>query len=200
MTTDLTLSAIIGQAKKTLEDNGYRVVRTSELQLTIHEFSLLAEDQFAIVAVSAYETVKELVDRWADIQADLVHYFDKRLSRADPKLWECYLILLSPSTPSSSQKDKIEQIRYDTREIRKIIVTGHDLETTKDVSDALLPVLPMEKIESLAENKSDLEELPFILAQHGADPESVRIVVRAFDQQGSIMQELHEHLGGHANK
>lgn len=200
MSTDLTLSAIIGQASKTLQEGGYRVVRTSELPLTINEFSLLAEDRFSIVVVTAYETVRELVDRWADVQADLVDYFGKRLSTADPKVWECYLVLLSPGATTSSQKSKIEQIRFDTRHIRKIVAIGSDLETTKDVSLALLPVLPMEKIEKLPERKSELEELPEMLAHHGANPESVRVVVHAFNRQASIMQELHDYLNGHASK
>ena len=43
-----------------------------------------------------------------------------------------------------------------------------------------------------------MNDLPPMLEKHGVDKETLRVVINAFDNQESIMQELHDYLKSNA--
>ena len=194
MSAEITTGAIIGHASRTLKENGYRVVNAEEHSVSLGESALLAEDEYVIVAVKVLDTVGELIARWADVQSEFVAYLDDCLSQADPKVWECYLLLLSPGTPTESQISRIERIRLNTNRVRKLVVAGSALQTIQDVTEAMSPILPLKNLASLTEQGSGLKNLPTLLARYGADSGSVRVIVEAFEKEKSLFKELNEYL------
>lgn len=192
--SSLTVSSILSEAARVLGQSDYAVVNAVDLEGVEIEEALLAEDEFGIVFVVATETVHDILNRWSDYQAQLVDYLDQKLTKINPKAWDVYMVLLTPSVASHDANAPLERIQLDTSEIRKLVVTGDALTTVSDVARALLPVLPLQ---DMTEKRSDgdlLENLPKILAEHGADSDAVKALVSAFKKQEPLMQALHDHL------
>lgn len=192
--SNLTTSSVIAEVDAVLQKSNYAVKDTADIREITVEQAVLAEDEFGIVFVIVTDTAQDIANHWADYQAQLVDYLNTKLTKLDPKIWEAYMVLLTPSITPRDLFSQLERIRLDTSRIRKLVVTGEQLNALSDVSRALLPVLPLQDIDAARPEISLLESLPGIFAQRGIDEEAVRVVVSAFRSQDSPMQALHQHL------
>jgi hypothetical protein len=177
----LSTSVLVALANEVLAGNGYRVVRDLTEFAHLSDRGLLAEDEFSVISVVAFETWPQLEAEWLDAQADLVELLSRRLSRSAPKAWDGYLVLLCAGEPLDRQS--IVQIERDTTRVRKIIAT----------LDLLLPLTLPEDLSALDDV---LESLPELIAT-SADPTAVRIVIDAFRSMEPPLERLHA-LGGDA--
>jgi hypothetical protein len=188
-------AAIIAEAASVLSAASYRVDRDAEKMLDIpSERAFLAEDKYGVVVVVVYDTWGELVRGWRSAQARAVEVISDQFTRLDRKAWDGYLILLTPALAAQDDAT-VHEIRYDTTRIRKIVATGEDIRSLKDIERTLLPLLPLTQgAVELDEDASPLDALPERLAEHGVARELVQTALDAFKEHRPIVQELQRHL------
>jgi hypothetical protein len=150
------------------------------------------EDRYSIVMLVVYDTWRELGQLWMEAQASLVELISDNLTRAESKSWDGYLVLLTADPCPASRRAEIDTIRYDTFRVRKLVAAGDELNSLLEVEQALLPLLPMKGQHAAAEQGSVLDLLPGILANHGIAGEASKRLVRAFREQESLLEALHE--------
>ena len=191
--SSLSASSMIALASETLSLNGYRVVRDMTDMMKLGDQALLAEDDYSVISVVAFETWQQLDKEWADAQADLVDLLARRLSRSAPKAWDGYLVLLCAGEPSDRlDADRIER---DTSRVRKIVATGGKLRTSADVTRVLDLLLPLELPGNLSALEDVLDALPELMA-NTVEPAKLKIVIDAFRDGEPPLERLHESGGG----
>lgn len=188
MDTGLTTSQLLAAATELLEAGDYQAVQSSSAWTSNVR---IFEDPYGIVAVVAYETWGDLAETWPDDQGHLVDLISAHLSSPEPKSWEGYLVLLTPSPSPTLAGSQLADIRYDTNRVRKLVATGDDLRTLDDVEQALLPLLPLRVGSALGSGPALLERLPALIAERDVDVEAARAVVDAFIANESLLERLH---------
>jgi hypothetical protein len=193
-TPPLTKTALLAEASAVLERAGYAEVKR-ELGEPLERISArLYEDEYAIAALAVYETWSELRDRWEDAQGALVKLISSSLDEGEPKAWEGYLVLLTPSITPLDDGIIADDIRRNVRHVRKLVGTGTELAAI-DVSAILRPLLKLEPETVLAEERqSMLALLPSRLSHYGIDEQVTKTLVDAFDHQQPLVERLHVHL------
>jgi hypothetical protein len=188
----LTPTVIIAAAREILAANGFRISSESGLTTLQPSHSLLAEDDYSVLELVAYETWSELQAEWTDAQAELVALLAKRLARSAPKAWDGYLVLFCAAP--TSDKVGISVIERDTARVRKIVATGEALRTTADISRVLDPFLPLARPGTGAEIPDVLATLPELLKTE-VPVEATEAVVNAFRAMEPPLERLHEIVG-----
>lgn len=189
----LTTSQLLAAASETLTSGGYEAVPTPTDWS--HSNCRFFEDPYGIVAVFTYETWSSLAGTWHEAQGSLVELISTYLAKPEPKSWEGYLVLLTPSAVPLDSRSELAEIRYDTGRVRKLVATGEDLETLEQVEQALLPLLPLVVEAQVEAGEALLGRLPSLLEPQGIDPSATRLVVEAFGRNESILEQLHAGRG-----
>jgi hypothetical protein len=191
--TTLTVSAVLAEAERLLRGGGYKVAKGTHGLALQGERALLAEDKYGVVAIVAYETWGALTRGWTHAQGALVDAMSQRLSRSEPKAWDGYLVCLTPAPIGFQDEEIADEIRRNTRRIRKLLATGQDLQTLKDVERVLLPLMPLEPEEIEAE--TDLfVRLPEILKDRGIELDVSIELLEAFKKHEPLLERLYKHL------
>lgn len=188
----LTTSVLVALASEVFTANGYRVVRDLTDFAHSADRGLLAEDEFSVVSVVTFETWQQLENEWLETQADLVELLARRLSRAAPKAWDGYLVLLCIGQPPNRQA--VSAIERDTTRVRKIVATGEMLRTSADVARVLDLLLPLNVPSGVTMLEDVLDSLPEVM-RSSADPDAVRVVVDAFRSMEPPLERLHSLRG-----
>jgi hypothetical protein len=186
--SDLSPTVIIAAAREILSKNGFRIASESGLTALQPDRSLLAEDNYSVIALVAYDSWSELQAEWADAQAELVALLAKRLARSAPKAWDGYLLLLCGAP--TSDNGGISAIERDTTRVRKIVATGGVLRTTTDISRVLDPFLPLAHPGTWAEIPDVLATLPELLKSE-IPIAATEAVVNAFRTMEPPLERLH---------
>jgi hypothetical protein len=189
MEESLTTSQLLAAASQTLIAGGYSAVPDPPNWTSSN--ARVFEDAYGIVAVVVYETWSDLVAQWPDAQGQLVELISEYLARPEAKAWEGYLALLTPVAAPLEARSKIAEIRYDTGRVRKLVATGDELQTLDDVKRALLPVLPLEVEAQLESGAGLLDRLPKLLAAQDIHEDLTRVVVVAFENNQTLLEQLH---------
>ncbi len=186
----LTTSELLGAAAKALQEVGYHRAEKFDAKPWPTPGVQLFEDPLSIAAVCVFETWHDLADRWLDAQAALADLISEHLSRADPKAWEGYLALLTPSPLSDDGRREADLIRRDTTFVRKLVGTGDELHRGGDVIDVLRPLLPLD-VEAIAlDQREALDLLPELLEARGVSRAAVAAVVDAFRRQEPLVEAI----------
>ena len=185
----LSPTVIIAAAREVLSNSGFRIANESEITASEPGSSLLAEDDYSVIALVAYDTWSELQAKWAYAQAELVTLLAKRLARSAPKAWDGYLVLFC-GAPTSNNSG-ISTIERDTTRVRKIVATGEALKTTADISRVLDPFLPLTRPGTEAEIPDVLATLPELLKRE-VPIAATEAVVNAFRAMEPPLERLHE--------
>ena len=156
----------------------------------------LFEDEYGIVALHFFDTWTQLSENWTLAQGLIVDLISEHLSRPEPKAWEGYLVLLTTAPITAADRNNVVDIQYDTSRVRKLVVTGAELETLDDVRVALLPLLPLDVGTPATSQSGLLDQLPEMLAGEGVSAEAVRVVVDAFTENASMLDRLHQYRVG----
>lgn len=189
---DLNISAILALTTVVLTRGSYRVVRDMSLGSFPGERALLAEDDFSVVGIVAYESWSQLEVEWPEAQADLVALLGRKLARSAPKLYDAYLVLFCLSSPpSGSIADEIER---DTNRVRKIVASGSSLRTTADVERVLDPFLPLEIPPEASLAPDVLDSLPDLLRSE-VEPKYTQAVINAFRDLQPPLERLNAVIG-----
>src|SRR6516162_6945677 len=185
----LSPTVIIAAAREILANNGFRIASESEITAFQPGRSLLAEDDYSVIALIAYDTWSELQAEWGDAQAELVTLLAKRLARSAPKAWDGYLVLFCAAP--TSDIGGVSAIERDTTRARKIVATGESLRTTTDIARVLDPFLPLARPGSGAEIPDVLATLPELLKTE-VPIAATEAVVNAFREMEPPLERLHE--------
>ena len=188
--TNLRLAAaeiLARRGYKPVSDPGQGIWPVSEVRLL--------EDEYAIVAIVAYDTWDDLKSTWSEAQAALVELMSRFVSRSDAKAWDGYLVLLTAGGVGVGDYAELRRIRYDTTRLRKLVVTGDDLRGLGDVERMLMSLLPFDEVE-VSPPTAALEMLPELLERKGLPREATRALVAAFLKQEAIVEELHRYRSG----
>lgn len=191
MDAPFTATTLVAAASEVLEGAGYERVAPEREGVWPRPGARVYEDPYSLVALVVYETWVDLSAGWLEAQAALVELISTHFSRGEAKTWEGYLVLLTPSVvPADARLDAIA-IQRNTTHLRKLLATGDELRTVEDVRRALLPLLPLEADQALAEPRSALELLPELLAHRGISEEAVKVAIQAFLDQQPAIERLH---------
>lgn len=163
-----------------------------------NDYGGVYEDPYSIVGLAIFETWAALATQWLDLQVALAQLISENFAGSEPKAWEGYLVLLTPSiVPDSAQQDA-NDIRRNTQHLRKLLGTGDDIAAIGQVERLLFPLLPLHVVNAEAGSGDALALLPQILGEQGIDPDAVRVAIEAFTAQQPIVERLHEHLRSEA--
>lgn len=191
---ELTTTSVMAAAEELLARAGYQRVDVKEGLLP--SSSRLYEDSYSIVTVVVYDEWAHLSRRWFEAQDALIRLMSACIRRTDPKAWEGYLVLLTPSTMDSAALSELAEIRYDTSRVRKLVAAGDELRSLADVARALAPLLPLSFLKVHEEQASALDQLPYFLSEKGVPKDAVRVLVQAFRDQQALVERLHDHRVG----
>ena len=189
-----TSTTLLASAAELLAGSGYRPLSAELASHWQSSNSRLFEDPYSLVAVVAYDTWRELFERWPDAQASLVEMMSMRLAKAEPKSWDAYLVLLTPAFADAPGAREMHAIRYDTTRVRKLIATGEELQTLEDVQRTILPLLPV-LAASVERPRDVLDLLIDALANRGVDRDDASRLVSAYTSNQPLITALYRGPG-----
>ena len=188
-----TTTDLIATASQVLLEGGYRQVNGRFPEWGTPS-SRLFEDEYSVVGIAIFETCKELLQTWSDLQGVLIDVISRHVGSQESKSWDGYLVLLTPGL-APSESEAIEVVRYNTTRLRKLVATGDDLKLPIDVERVLRPLLPLRPERASLEPESALDLLPRLLAAQQIPEEVTRVLVNAFQQQSPLLERLHQQRG-----
>jgi hypothetical protein len=191
MAQQLTGTQLLATATEILSTGGYREALPPTPSSQSGGASRLFEDAYGIVAIHVYESWRQLTEQWHVAQGELVDLISEHLTRPEPKAWEGYLVLLTPGLLPPTERTRINELRYDTNRVRKLVASGDDLATLDGVRLTLLPLLPLEIEQPVAGQSGLLERLPDLLGESDVPADLTRVIVSAFQANDSIVDRLH---------
>ena len=197
VTRGFTATALAAAVAEVLEDSGYRLA-TRQNEQDWAEWpapgAKVYEDAYSVVALVVYETWADLSDGWLTAQEALVELISAYFKRGEPKTWEGYLLLFTPSVVPATARAEAVAIQRNTAHVRKILGTGDLLRGLHDVRNALLPLLPLEAFESIGQPRAALDILPDILRRDGIPEEAARATIKALLNEEPIIERLHAQM------
>jgi hypothetical protein len=194
--TDLhgfTSTDLIAAASQTLFVNGYRQI-AGRFRDWDTPTSRLFEDEYGVVGIVVFDTCAELLRTWPDLQASLVEVISRQVGKEEAKSWDGYLVLLSIGI-APSESTAIDEIRYNTTRLRKLVATADDLISATDVERVLRPLLPLPQERANLGQESALDLLPRLLAEQRIPERVTRVLVEAFREQSPLLERLHQQGG-----
>jgi hypothetical protein len=159
------------------------------------------EDEYAVIAVWAFDSVDSLVNGWGAAQDHVVRLLGTNVIASDPKSWDGYLVLAAVDGVPEGLAAELSSIRSDTRRVRKLVITADDLprrvsdplEVTPHVRRTLAPILDLD-VDSRLGRSDPLDSLPARLSASFSAAEHLGAVVAAYECGGSLLDELHNQL------
>ncbi|MHB8508522.1 MAG: hypothetical protein ACYDGR_07715 [Candidatus Dormibacteria bacterium] len=189
----LSETQIMAAASSILVGAGYRHSENALGTEWTADAARLFEDPISVAGIYVFPTWAELKNRWTEAQSSLVTVMTESISSADPKVWDGYLVLLTPST-SGGDRSLLEAIRRDTARVRKLVATGDELRHIRDVEHTLGPLLPLDVGGSepgLGIPGDPLDSLSSLPAMKSIPVEVIHQMVEAFRQQEPLLERLH---------
>ena len=182
----LEVSQVLGEATRLLCDGGFFEADSVNIS---PEFELrVFEDDRSIVGLVLYQTWEELDANWSAAQAVMVELMSEKVRPNDPKSWDGYLVLLTVDEPARAEC--VTRIKNDTRRLRKLVATGHELKTMASVQDTLLPVLPFNVTSSVVSSTALTDRIPEMLEDHGIERSLATAALRSFQENRSPMEAV----------
>lgn len=174
---------LLALARTVLAESGFVA------ELVHSETVLLAENQFAIVALAATPTLADLLAAEATVES----FLRARIAEANvgPKVWDAYLVLLTQDSSQSPGRNyqRLFEINYDTHEFRRIARVGVG-PTFREVRSALTPFVEPLRLDEAGLSVDPLDSLPAALNRHGIDMDIAERAVDIFRQGGRLDDAL----------
>lgn len=163
------------------------------------QLAALYEDQYSFIGVSWFASVGQMTTDWPTAQEELWRAATLAPGRLGPKAWDGYLVLLTPETIPPSLASIVTSIRSDTRRLRKIVISGDDIDVTSPVlmaasiRRALTPILPISIVKS-ARILDPVATLPERLLPTGIERSILEQVISAYRRGEPMVPALHRGL------
>lgn len=189
----LTQSQILSGIAESMSSAGYMLVQAWDPR----HLAQIFEDPYGIVATALYSDWPQLHQFWPDAQGELVEILSEALDRSEPKAWEGYLVLVTPEVVTTEDARALAVIKKDINRLRKLVVTGEDLDSLSSLNRALLPVLPLEIGDAGASASGLLDALPNLLAESSGIPSSTTYaLIEAFLENEPLMEAVDREIHG----
>jgi hypothetical protein len=185
-----TSTDLIATASQALIVNEYRQI-TGRFPDWDTPTSRLFEDEYGVVGIVVFDTCAELLRTWPDMQASLVEVISRHVGKEEAKSWDGYLVLLSPGI-APSETAAVDEVRYNTTRLRKLVATAGDLKDPTDVERVLRPLFPLPQERANIGQESALDLLPRLLAEQKISEGVTRALVEAFREQSPLLERLHQ--------
>jgi hypothetical protein len=124
------------------------------------------EDAYTILGVWTFESFEALAETWMTAQDAMIQLVSSNVLGTDSKAWDGYLILTTGGSVPTHLLGELNAIRFDTRRLRKLVVTADDLQVEstpdaalKSIRRALAPVIEV-SVERSNDSQDPLETLP----------------------------------------
>lgn len=191
--SSLTVSSLMGEIGRLLDDGGYLAIDPPEEGILSSRQARLFEDFFGVVGIVVFETWEALTQTWETAQSELVELISTHFSKGEPKSWDGYLVLITPS-PVREGPSAV-RIRYDTTRVRKIVAAGEELVQLSDLASILAPLLPLQPESIEKDDRGILVRLPQILSERGIPKEATKALVDAYAHQEPLMECIDKFRG-----
>jgi len=152
------------------------------------------------VGVRIFPTLGELVAEWQDGQSAVTDLIGSNVVDIQYKAWDGYLLLITPAPASNEWGAELNEIRANTRRLRKLIVTGDDFDISETevqmlvrLREKLAPLIPVQ-LDSIGEATDPLADLPDRLAREGINRQHVLTILEARSAGEPMVSALHESL------
>jgi hypothetical protein len=103
--------------------------------------TIVFEDDAVMGFVCVFDSPRALRTLWRPTETALLARYAARLRGAGEKAWNVYCVFLTATRPSDDERREIRWIEEDLERTRKVTAAG--LLTREDVTNALLPLLPI---------------------------------------------------------
>ena len=183
-----TPTDLLTSAAGLLVSSGYEAIESGFPEWATHSTRLF-EDAYGVVGLAVFATCAELLETWPRLQGALVDAISQRIGQSENKAWDGYLVLLTPGPATDASR--IEDIRYDTTRLRKLVATGDDLTNAGDVERVIRPLLPLIGGQAAIPARSALDMLPSILADGGINPKTTTAILQAFFERRSLVDAIY---------
>lgn len=157
------------------------------------------EDPYCIIGVWNFATFSDLEESWLNAQELVADLVSANVSSLDAKSWDGYLVLVTSGRAGPRQASELARIRNNTRRIRKIVITGDDLnlETEESLRASLRrqlgALLPLHLEEHLG-TVDPFIDLPSRVTSASLGPGEVRCVLDARHSGKPMIAALHDLL------
>lgn len=189
----LTQSQINSGIAESMLAAGYEEIAAREPD----HLAQIFEDPYGVVATAFYSDWAQLHRSWPDAQGELVEILSEALDRSEPKAWEGYLVLVTPEVVSTEEARALAVIKKDINRLRKLVVTGEDLDSLSGLNRALLPVFPLDTGAGGAAASGLLDSLPSVLAESsGIPPSTTNALMEAFLENEPLMEAIDREIHG----
>lgn len=131
------MTEIVSNVQIILQDAGYETWNASSGNIPAIAF----EDDVVMGFVCVFDTAKSLITQWPEAEAAMLGKHAPRLRGAGDKAWNVYCVFVTAARASDDEQRKIRWIEENLERTRKIAAAG--LLTRKDITTALLPLLPI---------------------------------------------------------
>jgi len=156
------------------------------------------EDEYAVIAICAFDSVEELVSGWGVMQDHVVEFMNAHVVSTDPKAWDGYLVLIANGGVSETLAAEVSLIRTDTRRVRKLVLTAEDLaarspdhlDITSKVRRALAPILDL-ALDSTLGRTNPLETIQSRIGPGAGKNVDLDLLVASYNEGSSLMESLH---------
>lgn len=163
--------------------------------------SMAFEDEYSVIAVWTFSSVEDLVSGWGVAQDHVVDFLGANVIATDPKSWDGYLILVAMDGVPEGLVAELSNIRFDTRRVRKLVLTAEDfpsrifdpLELAPQVRRALAPILDLD-LDTTSGRTDPLSSLPTRLAGTLGSSAHLDVVIAAYEAGKSPLEALHGQL------
>ncbi|WP_415976623.1 hypothetical protein [Rhodococcus sp. 077-4] len=196
VTNDLVLAEVI---RLLAESNIIRVDRRRHPSWPID--SMAFEDEYSVIAVWTFGSVEDLVAGWGAAQDHVVDFLGANVIATDPKSWDGYLILVAMDGVPATLVAELNNVRSDTRRVRKLVLTADDLPTR--VSDplelapavrrTLAPILDLD-LDTTPGRTDPLLSLRGRLAGTHNHSAHLDVLIAAYEAGESPLEALHRRL------
>ena len=189
----LGVTQMIALSHEFLANAGYEQATTAEFG---SGNGRIYEDRYGLVCVAVFGSWAELAATWPDLFGDLVELVSESIPSSDAKVWETYLVMLTPDRLSAKERPVASAIRYDMRRVRKIVATGDEIQQVSDIERVLRPLLPLQPLAAdSTTSESALDLLPGLLGSDKLPTIAVNAAVYAFKDGAAIVTALDQWVG-----
>ncbi len=129
---------LLAQIQGTLEGARYSTWLTELENLRVICF----EDDVIFGFVSVFSKPNDLITRWRDTETSILRRFAPNIRGAGDKAWNVYSIFICTEATSDTESREIRWIEENLERTRKLTANG--VVTREDVTNALLPLLPIQ--------------------------------------------------------
>jgi hypothetical protein len=151
---------LLGEAQRILAESKYATAFVEASQ----DRALAFESTTVLGFAFAYDSPVQLLEHWNAESHAAIARNQLGLRRAQEKAWNVYIVLLARAAADYAMLAALNAIEEDLTGARKIARGG--IEDTKDLRDALLPLLPiqnaprLETVDMVTEIRLRTTELP----------------------------------------